>query len=60
MAEPSDYTKIMLDKFVERYDEGVVRQGCRAMCWYELPPGVKTALREAFLATAEQMQEELY
>lgn len=60
LREASEYTKMMLDQFVDEYDRRAAENGCSAMVWNALPHGVRKALALSFVAAADQIQGDMH
>jgi len=59
-GSPSDYEKVMLDLFVERFNESYHTEFGIKDQWKYLAVGVQDALRAAFFKTADDIQGDMY
>ena len=60
MPDPPTYDETMLVLFMDQYNEHLVRHGCEAMCWDELPLGVRESISGALNAVIEQVTHDMY
>lgn len=57
--EPSDYAQGHLAEFVARYNAAQISRGAM-FGWDDLPEHWRDSLAEAFMASVDKIQEELY
>lgn len=60
MSDPPTYEERMLVLFMDQYNEAVVKYQVQAMCWDELPLGVRESVREALECVVQQVEGDMY
>jgi hypothetical protein len=60
VAERTEYEERMLVLFMDRYNELTVEHHVQAMCWDELPLGVRESVAGALSTVVDQVERDMY